>query len=69
MYIMTLQMAATNPAKADIAGNIQWIFIGAVVLTIVHYIITIPFLLLTYRSAEYDLRFRNWIGQDGGKDL
>jgi hypothetical protein len=63
MYLITLQFAAANEAKSDMAGNIQWILIGAVALMIVHYIITLPFLILTYRSSEYEKRFFNWIGQ------
>jgi len=63
MYIITLQMAATNAAKANIAGNMQWILIGAVALTFVYYIITMPYLILAYRSTEYDKRLLNWLGQ------
>jgi hypothetical protein len=62
IYIYSLQLAAANAAKTSLAGNIQWLLIGAVVLMIVHYLITLPFLMLTYRSTEYENRFKNWIG-------
>jgi hypothetical protein len=55
-------LAAANAAKASLAGNIQWLLIGTVALMIAQYIITLPYLILTYRSAEYEKRFMNWIG-------
>lgn len=62
MYLITLAIAA-NEAKASIAGNIHWILIGATGLTIIHYLITFPYLLLAYRNSEYDKRLLNWLGQ------
>jgi hypothetical protein len=62
IYIFALQLAAANAAKASLAGNIQWLLIGTVALMIAQYIITLPYLILTYRSAEYEKRFMNWIG-------
>jgi hypothetical protein len=62
IYIFALQLAAANAAKTSLAGNIQWLLIGAVALMIFHYIIILSYLILTYRSAEYEKRFFNWIG-------
>jgi hypothetical protein len=62
VYIYALQLAAANAAKTSLSENIQWLLIGAFVLMIVHYIITLPFLILTYRDTEYEKRFLNWIG-------
>jgi hypothetical protein len=62
IYIYALQLASANAAKTSLAGNIQWLLIGAIVLMIVHYLLTLPFLILTYRSTEYENRFLNWIG-------
>jgi len=63
MYIILLQMAAANAAKSDITENILWILIGAGALMVVHYITTLPYLILAYRNTEYERRFFNWIGQ------
>jgi len=63
MYIITLQFAAANAAKSSMAGNLQWILIGAAALTIVHYLITVPYLILAYRSKEYEKRLFNWLGK------
>ena len=63
IYIYALQLAAANAAKTSLAGNIQWLAIGAFVLMIIHYIITLPYLILIYRSIEYESRLLNWIGR------
>jgi len=62
MYIITLAMA-TNAPWAGLAGNMVLISIGALVLGIIHYLITLPYLILAYRSADYDKRLLDWLGQ------
>jgi hypothetical protein len=53
---------------AGLAGSIQWLLIVALVFAIIQYLVTLPFLILSYRSTEYEKRFQNWIGQSGGGD-
>lgn len=48
---------------AGLAGSIQWILIGALVFAIVQYLVTLPFLILSYRSNEYEKRLMNWLGR------
>jgi hypothetical protein len=46
-----------------VGGNIMVLIMSAFVFTIIIYLITLLFLILSYRSPEYEQRFFNWIGQ------
>lgn len=61
MYVVAMAMANDSPWAA-LAGNISIILMGALFLSIAHYLITLPYLILAYRSAIYDKRLRNWLG-------
>jgi len=62
-YLVTTAVAKLKD-WAEVSGDLSIILIGATVLTIVHYLITMPFLLLTYFSADYERRLLAWMGQD-----
>lgn len=41
--------------------DISFILISALVFTLIHYLITLPFLILAYRNDEYGERLSSWI--------
>jgi hypothetical protein len=45
------------------AGSIVVLLITSFTFTIIVYLVTLPFLILVYRSSEFEQRFQNWIGQ------
>jgi hypothetical protein len=61
LYVVALFLGGT--IFGLLAGNIGIYLINALLFAILFYLITLPFLILTYRSAEYEQRFLNWIGQ------
>ncbi len=67
IFVILLQNLAAYMAASEIIEFIDWILMGAVVLTVVYEIITLPYLLLTYWSTEYNQRLQNWIGQSSNK--
>ena len=67
IFVILLQNLAAYMAASEIIEFIEWILMGAVVLTIVYELITLPYLLLTYWSTEYNQRLRNWIGHSSNK--
>jgi len=59
-FIITLAMVTKSP-WAGLAGNMVLILIASLVLGIIHYLITLPYLILAYWSADYDKRMRDWL--------
>jgi hypothetical protein len=68
-HIITLYLAAL--LVGGLIGNILAGMVGSIVVllstsltfTIIIYLVTLPFLILVYRSSEFEQRFLNWIGQ------
>jgi hypothetical protein len=70
--MITLYLAALlvggliGSVLAGMAGSIIVLLSTSLIFTIIVYLVTLPFLILVYRSSEFEQRFQNWIGQDGG---
>lgn len=60
MYVVVTRIAGIGGPFGEIA-SMQTVFIGALALTIVIFLLMLPFLILCYTNSTYDERLRAWL--------
>jgi len=60
LFLVTFVLFNSGP-ETGLIFNLPWIFGRAVALTIVHYLITVFYLVLSYKNNTYDQRVREWL--------
>ncbi|MFC1620217.1 ADP-ribosylglycohydrolase family protein [Candidatus Neomarinimicrobiota bacterium] len=59
MYLVSIVMAKTP--LGGLADNVAFLLIVALIQGVALYLITLPYLILAYRSAVYEKRMRDWL--------
>lgn len=60
MFLIALALGMT-PFGEGLTSNYGFIFIGALIFTLIHYLITLPFLILAYKNKDFGKRLMNWL--------
>jgi NADH:ubiquinone oxidoreductase subunit 2 (subunit N) len=60
MFLIALALEMT-PFGEGLTSNYGFIFTGALIFTLIHYLITLPFLILAYKNKDFGKRLMNWL--------
>jgi len=60
LFLVTFVLFNSGP-ETGLIFSLPWIFGGAIALTVVHYLITVCYLVLSFKNNTYDQRVREWL--------